>query len=627
VRAAGGGSPRGQSALATLSGVGAFAGQVLLVEAFAQVFNGSVYAFGAVLVVVLLALAAGAALVALTEHRAVVDPRTLLGSALALAALGFLAFPARLSRATEGFRYFGSDRPWPGYLLGALATTIETAGPPLFAAALVFPLTFALAARASPEGVGDTRVGSRLGLLLVANTLGSIVGALGAPFVLLPSAGPWSSFVLLAGLYALPALALPDQTPGRRIARDGLFALGLLLVLRVASPLGLPLARLERGETLVSADPSAAGVVAVVDRGDGRVLRTDNASVLGGTRDQVHEERQALLPLLLVPNARRIAYVGSATGISAGALLPHSRARLHLVELVPGVAGSARRFFADANRGVYDDPRAEVVLDDARNFLRETKEQFDLVIADLFVPWRAGTGSLYTREHFEAVRAHLAPDGVFCQWLPLYQLTKGELETIAATFLDVFPRAALFRGDFYGGFPIAALVGFRGRVPSVEEVEAGALRLGGSGAGDRWVTDPLGPFALYVGPLSPLAPDLAEVLRNTDDRPRIEFLAARSHAGGARGKSEPVVGLAWSDFADRLREAARRAGDALFPELPPEAYHASAGGAALQRAGALWVAGRFDDAAGALATAGALLPARLLSEATADPTAAEVWRN
>ncbi|HME70949.1 MAG TPA: hypothetical protein VKM54_13930 [Myxococcota bacterium] len=624
-RAAGWGSPRGQALLATLSGVGAFAGQVLLVEAFAQIFNGSVYAFGAVLFAVLLTLAAGAAVVALVERRAVVDPRTLLGGALALAALGFLAFPARLSRATEGFAYFGTDRPWPGYLLGALATTFETAGPPLFAAGLVFPLTFALAARARREGAGDASVGSRLGHLLLANTVGSIAGALVAPFVLLPTGGPWSSFILLAGLYALPAIALPDKTAGRRVVRDVLFALGWLLVLGFASPVGLPLVRLERGETLLFAETSAAGVVAVVDRGDGRILRTDNFSVLGGTRDKVHEERESHLALLLAPNARRVAYVGSATGISAGAALAHPISGLDLVEIVPGVARAARLFFADANRGVYEDQRTEVVLDDARNFLRETQEQFDLVIADLFVPWRSGTGSLYTREHFEAVREHLGPDGVFCQWLPLYQLTRGELETIIATFLDVFPHAALFRGDFYGGFPIAALVGFRGHVPSAEEVGGAALRLAAAGERDRWVTDPAGPFALYVGPLAPLAPSLAQVPRNTDDRPRIEFLAARSHAGGVRGKSEPVVGLAWSRFEDAVRDAARRTGDELFLELPPEARRASEGGALFQRAGALWVAGQFDDAGGALAEASALIPARLLSEARADPTAAEVW--
>ncbi len=231
-----------------------------------------------------------------------------------------------------------------------------------------------------------------------------------------------------------------------------------------ASPFDLPPVRLEPGETLVWRSIGADGVVAVVERGGERLIRTDNYSVLGGTGEMAHQRRQGHLPLLLHPSARRVAYVGSATGISAGATLDHPIESLRLVEIVPGVAEAARRFFRRENEGVYEDPRTRVALDDARSFFRTTDERYDLVVADLFVPWRAGTGALYTREHFEAVRAHLLPDGVFCQWLPLYQLTEEELRVVTATFLDVFPRSALFRGDFYGGYPIAALVGWTGDV-------------------------------------------------------------------------------------------------------------------------------------------------------------------
>ena len=44
------------------------------------------------------------------------------------------------------------------------------------------------------------------------------------------------------------------------------------------------------------------------------------------------------------------------------------------------------------------------------------------VVADLFHPGRDGAGALYTREHFAAVRELLTEGGLFCQWLPLYQL-------------------------------------------------------------------------------------------------------------------------------------------------------------------------------------------------------------
>jgi spermidine synthase len=385
--------------------------------------------------------------------------------------------------------------------------------------------------------------------------------------------------------------------------------------------------RLERGETLLDVDSTPSGVVAVVERDRERSIRVDGHYALGGTAERVHHERQAQLPLVLAPRARRVAHAGSATGISAGAALAHPIESLDLVEIAPGVARAGERFFADANRGVYRDPRTHVVLDDARNFLRSTRARFDVVIGDLFVPWHAGAGALYTREQFEAVREHLAPGGLFCQWLPLYQLSPAELRVIVATFLDVFPRSAVFRGDFYGRFPIAALCGWVGEPAAPAEVSAAAQRLAQTAGGDRWVSDPDGVWALYVGPLAPLGAQLADVPRNTDDRPWVETLAAAGHVGGERGKLDPATGLAWVGFVEQLRGAARRAGDPVYPGLPQAAVRAAEGGALLQQAGALFAAGATQEAARAFTRAAELLPARLVAEGAPDPTAAELWRD
>lgn len=613
--------------LAGLSGFVAFAGQVLLVCAFGQVMNGSVFAFGAVLVTLLVLLALGAALVGALDVRGVDTPSALLAPALIVAALGFSAFPAALGQITNGFAYVGSDAPWPGYLVACLRVILATAGLPLLAASLLFPLTFALVAR-TPER--DTA--PALSRLVVANTAGSISGALAAPWLLLPGLGLWPSFAMLGALLALAFVVAPGLPPRRRATYGVALAAGGLALLLRASPLAVPPVKTLPGETLLEARATPEGVVAVVEQTRNgkadRTIRVDNHSVLGGTAEIAHQEREAHLALLLAPNARRVAWVGSATGISAGAALGHPIESLHLVELVPAVADAARRRFAGANHHVYDDPRTTAVLDDGRNFLASTSGRFDLVVADLFVPWRAGTGSMYTREHFENVRAHLMPEGAFVQWLPLYQLSEPELRIVMATFLDVFPRAALWRGDFYGAFPIVALVGYAGRVPSADEISAAAAGSKASGVTDRWVTHPVGVWALYVGSLSELAGELTMTPRNGDRRPRLEFLAARGFAGGARGKLEPVVGTRWARFADELRRTDRlsaAAGVGLWRELDDERRRASEGGAALQAAGAAWVGGRADDAAAALVRAGGELPAPLLAPTAPDPTAAEVW--
>jgi spermidine synthase len=614
--------PHALLALAALAGYCGFALQVLLVQAFAQVLNQSIYAFGAVLVCVLLAIAIAGAAVAIAEARAWLDPRTALGLALAAAGLATAAFPASLERVTDGFRYVGSDTPGVGYLAAAMAAVARTAAPALLAGSLALPLAFALAARRS----GSDGAGAILGSLAAANTAGAIAGAIAAPYLLIPQLGPWRAFLAVALPWSAAALIVPERSRLRHLARAVVLAVGWLAVLGRASPLGVAPVRLERGEALLDVENTPSGVVAVVQRGGERLIRIDGHYALGGSAERVHHERQAQLPLLLAPDARRVAHIGSATGISAGAALAHPIESLHLVEIVPGVARAGERYFGEANRGVYHDPRTHVVLDDARNFVRYTHERFDVVVGDLFVPWHAGAGALYTREHFEAVRAHLEPGGLFCQWLPLYQLSEAELRIIAATFLDVFPNAAVFRGDFYGRFPIAALVGWAGEPAAPAAVEAAAARLARAGESDRWVADADGVWALYVGPLAPLATALADAPRNSDDRPWIEWLAAAGHVGGERGKLEPATGLAWIAFAERLRAAAGRGGDPLYPGLPVRAARDAEGGALLQQAGALFAAGRAEAAARSFARAAELLPPRLVADAPEDPTAAEVWR-
>jgi hypothetical protein len=188
--------------------------------------------------------------------------------------------------------------------------------------------------------------------------------------------------------------------------------------------------------------------------------------------------------------------------------------------------------------------------------------------------------------------------------------------------VDVFPDAFAIRGDFFATHPILALIGGVPDLPSVEESAQRGKELRAAGVEDRWITHPLGLSSLYLAPLGPSAATWQTLPRNSDDRPRIEFLAARTHAG-ARGKEAALVGLDYSDLAKSLRETAAEAG--ALDALSDSARRAGDGGHALQVAAALYKSGRRGPASEALASAAALLPPELLSEAAPDPSAAEAW--
>jgi len=359
----------------------------------------------------------------------------------------------------------------------------------------------------------------------------------------------------------------------------------------IANPLSAPLVHLaSKGDTVRATLEGASGVVTVTDQSGNLQLRQDNFYVLGNSRAATNERRQGLIPLLLHPNPRQVAFVGLATGISASAGPALGVKETTVIELVPEVATAARAYFAPWNAKLLEREDVHLALDDGRRYLAASREDFDVIVSDLFVPWNPGSGNLYAREMYETAARRLAADGLFCQWLPLYQLTREEFDIIARTFLSVFPHVTLWRDDFYSDLPVVGLVGqFTPKPLDLARIRQRALRL------PEWSKDPLfsasqGFAMLYAGPLS-ATPDLfAHAPLNTDDRPRIEFLAPRLtrvnttdntdwFTGASLASFYDVLDANWAKVSDPLlppskeTNAARRAGTALYHYAVAAARH------------------------------------------------------
>jgi spermidine synthase len=104
----------------------------------------------------------------------------------------------------------------------------------------------------------------------------------------------------------------------------------------------------------------------------------------------------------------------------------------------------ASQSFVRENGDVLADPRAELVVDDARAWLARTRRTFPAIVSEPSNPWLAGVSSLFTREYWALARSRLEPGGVFVQWLQLYSLPSEAFRGLVRTFLSVFPQAWLF---------------------------------------------------------------------------------------------------------------------------------------------------------------------------------------
>jgi spermidine synthase len=277
---------------------------------------------------------------------------------------------------------------------------------------------------------------------------------------------------------------------------------------------------------------SVMGVVTVSERVGGspqhklRRLQVDQQFRMGGALS-IGERRMGHIPLLLHGEAKNVLYLGVGTGATAGAALAHPVESIDAVELVPEVL-DALPYFEDVNGKIAEAERAHLHAADARRWLAASDQAYDVIVADLFHPERDGAGFLYSREHFEAVRDHLADGGVFAQWLPLHQIDPDTLRVVIATFLDVFPEAHSWLALYNVESPAFGLIGTAGQSPLTVDLARLTETTRDPAFAPVVLQDPRDLFAGYMLDREALTALAGDAPLNTDLRPRVLFDAPKS---------------------------------------------------------------------------------------------------
>jgi len=244
------------------------------------------------------------------------------------------------------------------------------------------------------------------------------------------------------------------------------------------------------------------------------------------------ERMMGHLPALIHPGPRSVLTVGFGAGVTAGSFVPYPDVeQLVICELERFIPPASNEFFAPQNYAVLHDPRTRMVYDDARHFIFTTKEKFDVVTTDPIHPWVKGTSTLYSKEYYELVKAHLNPGGVVAQWLPIYDSDAATVKSELATFFEVFPNATVWSNYVpnEGGFDLV-LVGQATPAPiSLDAVQARLDRPDNSkvlaSIGEVGFHSAVEILATYAGRAADLQPYVAGAAINDDMNLRLQYLA------------------------------------------------------------------------------------------------------
>jgi len=551
------GSLRGLAiALLALTAFASLLDEIAWTRVLAMIVGGSTYAFTLVLLVFLLGIGVGSAVVARR-------------SAAASETAADAAFAQAVTAAGAGalFVLFGL---LPRYIisifqmqsLGAVERLLAMGfgvGAVVLIPALGMGMTFPLLTDlVAPR---DSARGAAVGRAYALNTLGSIVGAVLTGFVLVVTLGTDLTLRLGVAINAAAALALAvvaaqgvtEGSETHRRLRLRVLGAGALASVGLAFALAAPrwsTRLIDLGPSIYARQPMSAvavqqflehrgvrqlayregwnATVSVWESGPGRTLKVNGKADASDHGDMDTEILLGLAPVAARPGAATALVIGYGSGVTTRTLadVPGMRG-VRVVEIEPAVLQMSR-FFQHVNDTVLARPNVSVVVDDARSALQIDRARYDVIVSEPSNPWLAGVATLYTSEFFRIVRDRLTDGGVFSQWVQLYQLPTPVVAGIVRNLAAVFPHVQIWfssPGDVtvlgstqplrYDRTWLERLVGPRGALGELGREYLGVDQL----------DDYFGHLLLGTAGVGQLLARPSVVHR--DDRPRLEFVAAR----------------------------------------------------------------------------------------------------
>jgi len=403
-----------------LTGAAVMVIEIMGTRIIGPVFGIGLFVWSALLTVTLGALAVGYYSGGVLADR--VASTRLLGSLVLTAGL-LLAVVRLISQAVLGATE-GLGPRW-----GALASAAL-----LFAPALVFlGMTGPVAVRHATRRPG--LAGHGIGSIYAVSTAGSLVGTLVLVFWVIPAFETDSIVTLTAALLTLVGGSW-FAFLGRPLALLGLL-LPAFAATTTARPLPVGLAILDRSQSLY-------GLVEVIEDSNRavRFLRADH-SILGAQFVRDGSAGFAFLHLLeavrfLRPNAKDLLQIGLGIG-SLPQVLGSQGMHVDSVEIDPAVVRFAKQYFGYT-------PTGDVLVEDARTYLRRTERRYDIIVHDTFT---GGTTPehLLSLEVLQRIHALLRPGGVLAlNFIGYHEGARAEASfAVARTLGKVFPNLRIFR--------------------------------------------------------------------------------------------------------------------------------------------------------------------------------------
>ena len=211
---------------------------------------------------------------------------------------------------------------------------------------------------------------------------------------------------------------------------------------------------IEREETLFKDKSEFQEVEIFKSKGMGHVLTLDGLMMTTEKDEFFYHEMISHIPLIAHKNPEHVLVIGGGDGGTVREVLKHKSIKSVQMCEIDGMVIEASKKYLPTIASKLDDPRVEVIVEDAIEFIKDKKNCYDVVLIDSTDPMGPGEG-LFTEEFYTNVKNSLRVGGIVTPQSESPFVNQNEMRKMYILLRKVFKNVAPYCGPiptYPGGY-------------------------------------------------------------------------------------------------------------------------------------------------------------------------------
>lgn len=175
----------------------------------------------------------------------------------------------------------------------------------------------------------------------------------------------------------------------------------------------------------------------------GRFLTLDDLMMCTEGDEFYYHEMISHIPMMHLKAPKSVLVIGGGDGGTIREVLKHNTVEKVVLCEIDGMVIDACKKYLPTMACELDNPKVEIKVEDAIEFIKDKKDEYDIVLIDSTDPMGPGEG-LFTEEFYTNVKKSLKKGGILCAQSESPVAQKDAIEKMYKLLKKVFPITSTF---------------------------------------------------------------------------------------------------------------------------------------------------------------------------------------